>query len=302
MANPYLNFREPSEQDLVEDLIMESIDIHGENFMYIPRKLVSPDEILGEDRFSTFKHAYPITAYMENSNGLEGQGAFIQRFGAMLDYSATLLIAKRKWEQWVGQHGKTILPNRPSEGDLIYYPMTDALFEIKYVDDKNPFAQLGSFYTYRLTIELFQYSSERIETENPEIDAFESLKTFDQNAERSPWGGVERVIIEDAGLGYYDEPYIEVVSLTGACAKFHTDLNEDGSIKSIEIVDRGDGYHPDDYAIVHGCCERQALLKLEIKTRVDLAGDKWASNEAFLQKQKEEAFDPENPFGDLWQG
>lgn len=299
MTNPYLNFKEPTEQDLVEDLIIESIEIHGENFLYVPRKLVSPDEILGEDRFSKFNHAYPITAYLENSNGFEGQGAFIQRFGAMLDYSANLLISKRKWEEWVGQFGKTILPNRPCEGDLIYYPMTDALFEIKYVDDKNPFAQLGSFYTYRITIELFQYSSERFDTENKEIDAFESLKTFDQNAERSVWGGVDSVEIEDAGLGYTSEPYIEVISLTGAYATFHTELNEDGSIKSVDIIDSGDRYHPDDYAIVHGECERQALLKIKIKTQIELAGDKWASNKAFIEKQKEEAFDIDNPFGGL---
>ena len=298
MTNPYFNFKEESEQDLVEDLVTESIEIHGEDFMYIPRKLVSPDEILGEDRFSKFEHAYPITAYMENANGFEGQGAFIQRFGGMINYSATLLIARRKWEQLVGQFGQTILPNRPCEGDLIYYPLTDSMFEIKYVDDKNPFAQLGAFYTYKLTIELFQYSSERFETDYKEINDFESLKTFDQNAARSAWGGVMGVEIEDAGLGYTSEPYIEVVSVAGANACFHTELNEDGSIKSVEVMNPGDRYRPDDYAIVHGDCERQALLKLKIRTQVELAGDKWASNSAFIEKQKEEVFDPSNPFGE----
>lgn len=299
MTNPYLNFREQSEQDLVEDLVAESIEIHGENFMYVPRKLVSPDEILGEDRFSTFKHAYPITAYMENSNGFEGQGAFIQRFGAMLDYSATLVIAKRKWEEWVGQHGKTILPNRPAEGDLIYYPMTDALFEIKYVDDKSPFAQLGAFYTYKLTVELFQYSSERIETENKEIDAFESLKTFDQNPDRSMWGGIESVMIEDGGVGYSkDDVEIEAVSLTGYGAEFGVELDENGSIASVNVLDMGDGYNFEDYLKVRGKHAKEAKLKPVIKTHIEMAGDKWGSNEVFAKKQKDEAFDPENPFGE----
>lgn len=298
MTNPYFNFKEESEQDLVEDLVTESIEIHGEDFMYLPRKLISPDEILGEDRFSKFEHAYPITAYMENANGFEGQGAFIQRFGGMINYSATLVIARRKWEQIVGQFGETILPNRPAEGDLIYYPLTDSLFEIKYVDDKNPFAQLGAFYTYKLTVELFQYSSERFDTDFKEINDFESLKTFDQNAERSAWGGVDEVEIEDCGLGYTSEPYIEVISVVGANAQFHTELNDDGSIKKVEVIDPGDGYHTDDYAIVHGDCERQALLILKIKTQIELAGDKWSSNKAFKEKQEDEAFDPQNPFGE----
>lgn len=147
--------------------------------MYIPRTLVSKDEILGEDRLSTFKNAFPIEMYLETVTGFEGQQFFIQKFGMMVEQSATLVVARRRWEQLIGQHGVTIIPSRPNEGDLIYFPLTNGLFEIRFVDHQNPFYQLGKLYVYRLEVELMVYSSERIDTGEPEIDAFESLKSFD---------------------------------------------------------------------------------------------------------------------------
>lgn len=147
--------------------------------MYIPRTLVSKDEILGEDRLSTFKNAFPIEMYLETVTGFEGQQFFIQKFGMMVEQSATLVVARRRWDQLIGQHGVTIIPNRPNEGDLIYFPLTNGLFEIRFVDHQNPFYQLGKLYVYRLEVELMVYGSERIDTGEPEIDAFESLKSFD---------------------------------------------------------------------------------------------------------------------------
>lgn len=167
------------EQNLLEDLIVESMSIYGTDFYYIPRTLVGKDDILGEDRLSQFKDAYPIEMYMENVDGYEGQGAFIQKFGLMLEQTATLTCARRTWNKLVGKFGKTILPNRPAEGDLLYFPLSKSLFEIKYVESKDPFYQLGKLYVYRLSIELFQYASEKIDTGIPAIDIFETLKTFD---------------------------------------------------------------------------------------------------------------------------
>lgn len=177
--NPYFTHGISSEQNLLEDLIIESISIYGQDFFYIPRKLIAKDEILGEDRLSEFKTAYPIEMYLESVDGFEGQGAFIQKFGLMMEQSATLTVARKKWETTVGTFGETILPNRPCEGDLLYFPLTGGLFEIKFVDHQDPFYQLKKLYVYRLQVELFQYSSEKIDTGIPEIDVFETLKTFD---------------------------------------------------------------------------------------------------------------------------
>jgi hypothetical protein len=179
MPNVYFSHGTRNEQYLLEDLIVESISIWGQEFYYIPRTLVAKDNILGEDRLSEFKTAYPIDMYLESVDGFEGQGAFIQKFGLMMEQSATLTCARRTWERTVGKHGTTILPARPCEGDLLYFPLTKGLFEIKFVDHQDPFYQLKKLYVYRLQVELFQYSSEKMDTGIAAIDVFESLKTFD---------------------------------------------------------------------------------------------------------------------------
>lgn len=178
-TNPYFTQGTTSEQNLMEDLIIESLKIYGRDLTYIPRTLVSKDDILGEDRLSEFQNSYPIEMYFENIDQFSGQGAFIQKFGLMMEQSATLVVARRRWEQLIGIQGTSILPNRPAEGDLVYYPMTGGLFEIKFVKHQDPFYQLGKLYVYKLQVELFQYSSERINTGVAEIDAFETLKSLD---------------------------------------------------------------------------------------------------------------------------
>jgi len=164
---------------ILEKLHHEAIAIHSIRASYIPRKLIAEDTVLGEDRLSEFNDAYPIDIYIQAVEGMEGQGSFASKFGLMIQSGATVLISKRGWTQMVGQYGKTILPNRPSEGDLIYVPMTKGLFEISFVDHQSPFYQLGQFYSYKMTIELFRYSSEKIDTGVSEIDNFEAVHSTD---------------------------------------------------------------------------------------------------------------------------
>jgi hypothetical protein len=189
-----------NEQYFHEDLIVESLHIYGTNFFYIPRTLVAKDEILGEDRLSKFKSAYEIEMYLENVDGFDGQGAFIQKFGLMMEQSATLVVAKRRWTQLIGRHGQTIIPERPCEGDLIYFPLTDGLFEIKFVTHQDPFYQIGKLFVYKLQVELFQYASERLSTGVSEIDDFETLKSFDTDILKT--GIVTSVKMNSYG-GYY---------------------------------------------------------------------------------------------------
>lgn len=179
VINPYFTQGSTQEQNVLEDLIIESVRFAGQLLFYIPRTLVSRDGVLHEDRLSEFNNAYQIEMYFENVDNFEGQGVFMQKFGLMTEQSATLVVARKRWQQLVGQYGTTILPARPNEGDLLYFPLTKGLFEIKFVKDKDPFFQLGKLYVYKLQVELFQYASERINTGIADIDAFESLKTFD---------------------------------------------------------------------------------------------------------------------------
>ena len=167
-----------NENLLVESLISEAINMYGIDFLYIPRQFVNKDEILGEDRLSTFENAYPVIMYMENSEGgFIGQGAFASKFGLTMEQSATLTVSRRNWQASVSKYGKTVLPNRPAEGDLLYFPMTKGLFEINFVQHQEPFYQLGQLYVYRLTVELFRYASEKMDTGIPSIDAFNELAT-----------------------------------------------------------------------------------------------------------------------------
>lgn len=194
------------EQTFHEDLIVESLSFYGTDFYYIPRTLLAKDEILGEDRLSQFKSAYQIEMYLENTDGFDGQGAFIQKFGLMMEQSATLVVARRRWDQLVGRFGKTTIPSRPCEGDLLYFPMTDALFEIKFVQYQDPFYQLGKLFVYKLQVELFQYASEHITTGVKDIDDFESLKTYDTAIVAD--GVVTSVKLLTPGSGYATIPTV----------------------------------------------------------------------------------------------
>lgn len=198
------------EQLFHEDLVVESIHHYGQNLYYIPRELVAKDEILGEDRLSKFKKAYSIEMYLENTEGYDGQGAFIQKFGLFMEQSATLVVARRRWDQLVGRFGTTIIPSRPCEGDLIYFPLTDALFEIKFVTHQDPFYQVGKLFVYKLQVELFQYASERIDTGIKQIDDFESLKSFDIDVVKN--GTLSEIRVTNRGVGYNVEPTIQIGS------------------------------------------------------------------------------------------
>jgi len=168
-----------NEQSLLAELIEESIQIWGQNFYYIPRQLVAKDEILGEDRLSRFKDAYPIELYVETHDGFIGQNEFVSKFGLYVEAAIQVTMSAKRWHELIGHFGNSLLQVRPAEGDLLYYPVMKKLFEIKWVDKNTNFFQLGSLPMFKMTIELFQYSSERIETGIPAIDAFQSLKSFD---------------------------------------------------------------------------------------------------------------------------
>tara|TARA_Y100000768_G_scaffold266319_1_gene203404 strand:- start:5099 stop:5845 length:747 start_codon:yes stop_codon:yes gene_type:complete len=174
------NIGTTNEQRLVEDLIIESLKIYGHDTYYLPRTLVNKDTIFDEDELSKFTQAYPMEMYLDNVNGYEGQGDIFTRFGLEVRDQATFVMAKRRWENMVETTGGTFTQTeRPSEGDLIYLAKTKSLFEIKYVDFQNPFYQLNQIYVYRLVCELFEYSSEDLDTGIATIDGIETKYSQD---------------------------------------------------------------------------------------------------------------------------
>ena len=168
------------EQRLIEDLVIESLKVYGHDIYYMPRTLVNKDKIFDEDELSRFTQAYPMEMYLDNVNGYEGQGDIFTRFGLEVRDQATFVLAKRRWDDLVLTSGGTFTQTtRPSEGDLLYMPKTKSIFEIKYVDFQNPFYQLNQIYVFRLTVELFEYSSEDLDTGITEIDAVETKYSQD---------------------------------------------------------------------------------------------------------------------------
>ena len=160
-----------NEQRLVEDLIIESLKIYGHDVYYLPRTQVKLDTLFGEDILSQFTQAYPIEMYLTNVEGWAGEKEIFTKFGIEVRDKATFIVAKRRWENSVEQMAQAVqLPERPAEGDLIYLPKTDAMFEIKFVEHLDPFFQVGKFYVYSLQCELWQYSSEAVQTGIDEID------------------------------------------------------------------------------------------------------------------------------------
>jgi len=161
-----------NEQRLIEDLIIESLKIYGHDIYYLPRTLVNEDSIFDEATLSQFTQAYPVEMYFDNIDGFEGQGDLFTKFGIEIRDQATFVLSKRRWEQMVETSGgEFLLDARPSEGDLLFFPLTGSLFEIKLVEFQNPFYQLSKINVFKMQCELFEYSSEIIQTGIEVIDA-----------------------------------------------------------------------------------------------------------------------------------
>lgn len=171
--NVYFSQAVRSEQNLYEDLIVESLKIYGQDVYYIPRTLVNRDAILDEDPASKFDDAYLIEAYLENVDGFNNTIDLYSKFGLEIRDEAEFIISRKVWERRVATadsaYSGAINP-RPREGDLLFMPMTNKFFEIKFVEDDKPFYQLSNLPVYKLTTELFEYSAEDFDTEIEVID------------------------------------------------------------------------------------------------------------------------------------
>jgi len=155
------------EQYLIEDLVIESIKIHGHDIYYLTRTAGAVDDILNEDDLSEYKRADFLEMYIKNIDGFEGEGDFLSRFGLEIRDEMTLTIARRTFELEVSQYTNN---DRPLEGDLIYFPLTKKMYEIKFVEHEPVFYQMGALQMYDLRVELYEYSQERFSTGVEEID------------------------------------------------------------------------------------------------------------------------------------
>ena len=174
MLNPFFQQGSRSEQNLVQELINEQLRMYGVEVYYIPRQYLTKNTVIEEVIQSEFTSAYPIEAYVNNYDGYDGQGTLLSKFGITDLDDLTLIISKERYEQYITPLIKDLpnieLATRPKEGDLIYFPFGDRLFEIKFVEHEQPFYQLQKTYVYELRCELYRYSTEVVDTGVDEID------------------------------------------------------------------------------------------------------------------------------------
>ena len=163
-TNNYFNHAVKTEQHLYEDLVVESLRFYGHDVLYLPRQIIEEDSILNDDVQSRFGDAYSVEMYLENTEGFEGEGDLVSKFGVQIQEEATFVMSLRTWERFISLDSNLATSLRPNEGDIIYFPLTGSMFEINFVEDQDPFFQLGKMFVFKMRCTLFSYGGEDFDT------------------------------------------------------------------------------------------------------------------------------------------
>ena len=221
--NVYFSQAVKSEQNLYEDLIVESLKIYGQDVYYIPRTLVNRDSVLNEDPASTFDDAYLLEMYIENTDGFEGAGDLYSKFGLEIRDDATFIVSRSRWENRVGVFSSNVIDPRPQEGDLLFLPMTNSFFEISYVEDDTPFYQLSNLPVYRMTCSLFEYNDEDFDTGIEDIDLKTGQAAYQQRMDITITGGNHFEVGENVEQLIGSNTDARTVAVTAAGGAFYLD-------------------------------------------------------------------------------
>lgn len=229
------NFAFSQEQNLIEDLIIESIKIYGFDCYYMPRTMIAEDTLFGEDTLSKFDNSYLLEMYIKSVDGFEGEGDFLSKFNIEIRDEMVLTVSRRRFSEELSQEETTEGIGRPSEGDLIYFPLNNKIFEVKFVEHEAIFYQMGSLQTYDLRCELYEYSHERFDTGISEIDSIEEALSGDMSQTQILSESGEELITED---GFYlaQDSAIYRVEDTDPAAN-----NEQFGASSIDFIDFSEG-------------------------------------------------------------
>ena len=257
--NPFFQQGSATEQNLLQDLINEQLKMYGVEVYYLPRKYLNEKTIIKEVVQSEFNDAYPIEAYLETFDGYENTGPILSKFGIQNLYDVSLIISQDRWTNYIQPLIQGLddvkLSSRPKEGDLIWFPLGDRLFEIKYVERENPFYMLQKNYTFKLRCELFRYEDEVIDT---------NVETIDDNVQEDGYiqklslvgigttataitslsdGAVQKISITNDGFDL-TSPTVAISSAPsgGRTAIATAIVNSRRSLESIFIFDPGSGY------------------------------------------------------------
>lgn len=211
------NFGASNEQGLIEDLIIESIRMYGLDMYYIPRTKNNVSDVFNDVQYSTYNNPVFVEMYIQNVDGFQGDGEFLSKFGVEVRDQITFTISQRVFNQEVGIYTNE---TRPNEGDIIWFPLTASLYQIKYVNKKAIFYQLGALQTYDIVCELYEGNSDIFNTGIAEIDdKYNALSLVDDSY---------AILLEDGAVLMTE--YNEKV------------LNENYSIDTIDVLADNDVY------------------------------------------------------------
>ena len=265
--NPFFLQGSQGEQRLVQDLINEHLRIYGVEVTYIPRKFVARETIMEEVTSSKFDDNFLIEAYVNTYEGYSGSGDILTKFGMSLRDEVTLTVSKERFEDFIAPfldampESEVEVSTRPREGDLIYFPLGQRLFEVKFVEHEKPFYQLGKNYVYELKCELFEYEDEVIDTDIDEIDTqiqdegfittlnlVGTGRTATATATLSqPTGYIRKIILNNDGSGYNTAPTVAISTapsggVNATAVAITTSIGGVKSIKEILLTNAGSGY------------------------------------------------------------
>ena len=279
MLNPFFLNGTRSEQNLIQSLVNEQLQMYGVEVYYLPRTYATTNSIIKEVIESEFKNAYPLEAYIDNYEGYTGQGTILSKFGIENRDDLQLIISKERFENYIAPLTEGLsnmeLTDRPKEGDLIYFPLGDRLFEIKFVEHEQPFYQLKKTYIYELRCELFRYEDEVIDTgvdtiddEIAQIGYIQTLNligvgsTATAEVDWCATGAVNEITIQNMGKGFTAQPVVGFssappggVTATGIASvsySYPACDGKSGRVSAIHIINAGCGYTVPPVITVNG--------------------------------------------------
>ena len=264
--NPFFTQGTRNEQNLLQSLNNEMIKVYGVECYYIPRKYMTTNTIIKEVVQSKFDDAYPLEAYVNNYDVYQGNGRILSKFGVEVQDDINLVISRERFETYIQplirNETGIKLSSRPKEGDLIWFPLDDRLYEIKFVEHAKPFYQLKELYVYELQCEVFRYEDETIDTgigtiddETTEIGYSQTLTLTGVGTTATAVttfrnGGIQFIDLINPGSGYRATPTVAISSapaggITASAVAITTSkigLTTSFAVESIRITDPGAGY------------------------------------------------------------
>ena len=249
--NFYFSEKVRSEMNLYEDLVIEALKIYGQDLYYLPRHIVNEDTLLGDDPTSKFPTSHKIEMYIENAEGFDGEGDLFTRFGVEIRDEVTLVVSKSRFENQVRRMTTSGIDlDRPAEGDLIWIPLTNKMFEIRMVEHEQPFYQIENLPVYKMRCTLFEYTGEDFDNQIDDIQDIEENFSYQYKVSLiapkkataslvQDSDGVVSISLTQGGTYYTYAPTIAFIGGTPIDSATATATVSGGSVTGITLTDSG---------------------------------------------------------------